>query len=102
MPGVAHAAAFWRFLILPLRSSKRWATCSRLTVAFLSLGRWAVVGFREDAPDRAVLGAVSVFSSIRIVDKPGREPRGRFFGSQARTAWVVLALISMVVVGLLV
>src|SRR5215469_2948811 len=100
VPGAAHAATFWGFLVLTIIESYG-ALFSR-TFAIPVIGHWAVIGFIEDLFSVGVLAGIAVFTVIRARNDPHKEGRrSRFFGSHTRAAWAVLAMIAAVIVTLL-
>ena len=103
VPGAAHAATFWGFIVLLLTIIEAYGALFSRTFAIPGLGHWAVVGFIEDLFAVGVLAGIITFTVIRIRDNPRREGRkSRFFGSHTRAAWVVLGMIFLVVATLLI
>jgi Fe-S oxidoreductase len=103
VPGSAHAATFWGFLVLLLTIIESYGALFQRTFAIPVIGHWAVVGFIEDLFAVGVLCGIITFTVIRIRNNPHTEGRrSRFFGSHTRAAWVVLALIAAVIVTLLI
>ena len=102
VPGAAHAATFWGFLVLLLTIIESYGDLFSRTFAIPGIGHWAAIGFIEDLFSVGVLAGIVTFSVIRLRNDPGKEGRkSRFFGSHTRAAWVVLALIAAVIVTLL-
>ncbi|HTW10259.1 MAG TPA: (Fe-S)-binding protein [Acidimicrobiales bacterium] len=102
VPGVAHAATFWGFLVLLLTIIEAVGNLFSASFAIPGIGHWAVVGFLEDLFACLVLASLVVFSAVRMLDSPKREQRkSRFFGSRTGAAWAVLSLIAAVMVTLL-
>jgi Fe-S oxidoreductase len=102
VPGMAHAATFWGFIVLLLTIIEAYGALFSRTFAIPGIGRWAAVGFLEDLFAVGVLGGIVTFTVIRLLNDPHREGRrSRFFGSHTRAAWVVLGLIAAVIVTLL-
>lgn len=102
VPGVAHAATFWGFVVLLLTVIEAVGDMFSPNFAIPGIGHWALVGFLEDFFACAVLVSILVFTLVRIVESPRKqERRSRFFGSHTRAAWAVLALIGAVMVTLL-
>src|SRR5215472_11410329 len=102
VPGSAHAATFWGFIILLLTIIETYGALFSRTFAIPGIGHWALVGFIEDLFAVGVLAGIITFTVIRLRNDPGREGRrSRFFGSHTTAAWVVLALIAAVVMTLL-
>ena len=102
VPGAAHAATFWGFLVLLLTIIESYGDLFSRTFAIPGIGHWAATGFIEDLFSVGVLAGIVTFSVIRLRNDPRKEGReSRFFGSHTRAAWVVLALIAAVIVTLL-
>jgi Fe-S oxidoreductase len=102
IPGAAHAATFWGFLVLLLTIIESYGDLFSRTFAIPGIGHWAVVGFGEDLFSVGVLAGIATFTVIRIRNDPHREGRSsRFFGSHTRAAWVVLGMIFLVIATLL-
>ncbi len=103
VPGMAHAATFWGFLVLMLTIIEAYGALFQRTFALPWIGHWAVVGFIEDLFAVGVLFGITTFTVIRLRNDPHKEGRkSRFFGSHTRAAWVVLGMIALVIVTLLV
>jgi Fe-S oxidoreductase len=102
VPGAAHAATFWGFLVLLLTIVEAYGALFSRTFAIPVIGHWAVIGFAEDLFAVGVLAGITVFTVIRLRASPRREGRrSRFFGSHTGAAWLVLWLIGAVIVTLL-
>src|SRR5260221_2024442 len=102
VPGAAHAATFWGFLVLLLTIIEAYGALFQRTFAIPGIGTSAALGFIEDLFAAGVLFGIITFTIIRLRNDPHREGRGsRFFGSHARAAWVVLGMIFLVIVTLL-
>jgi len=103
VPGAAHAATFWGFIVLILTIIEAYGDLFDRRFAIPGIGHWAAIGFLEDLFAVGVLAGIGTFTVIRVRDNPHREGRGsRFFGSHTRAAWVVLGMIFLVIVTLLV
>jgi Fe-S oxidoreductase len=103
VPGAAHAATFWGFIVLLLTIIEAYGDLFSRTFAIPGIGHWAFVAFIEDLFAVGVLAGIIVFTVIRIRDNPDKEGRkSRFFGSHTRAAWVVLAMIAAVIITLLI
>src|SRR6201994_4496360 len=103
VPGAAHAATFWGFIVLLLTIIEAFGALFQRTFAIPGIGTWAAIGFIEDLFAVGVLCGLATFTVIRIKNNPHREGRrSRFFGSHAGAAWVVLGMITAVIVTLLV
>jgi Fe-S oxidoreductase len=103
VPGAAHAATFWGFLVLVLTIIEAYGALFSRTFALPLIGHWAVVGFIEDLFAVGVLAGIITFTVIRFRNDPHKEGRkSRFFGSHTRAAWVVLCMIAAVIITLLV
>ena len=102
VPGAAHAATFWGFIVLLLTIIEAYGALFSRTFAIPGIGHWAVIGFIEDLFAVGVLAGIITFTVIRIRNNPHKEGReSRFFGSHTRAAWVVLGMIFLVVATLL-
>jgi Fe-S oxidoreductase len=102
VPGAAHAATFWGFIVLLLTIIEAYGDLFSRTFAIPGIGHWAVIGFIEDLFAVGVLAGIGTFTVIRLRNDPHKEGRrSRFFGSHTRAAWVVLGMIAAVIVTLL-
>jgi Fe-S oxidoreductase len=103
VPGAAHAATFWGFIVLLLTIIEAYGSLFQRTFAIPGIGHWAAIGFLEDLFAVGVLAGIGTFTVIRLRNDPHKEGRrSRFFGSHTRAAWVVLAMIAAVIVTLLI
>jgi Fe-S oxidoreductase len=102
VPGAAHAATFWGFIVLLLTIIEAYGSLFSRDFAIPGIGHWAFIGFIEDLFAVGVLAGIATFTVIRIRSNPHREGRrSRFFGSHTRAAWVVLGMIFLVIATLL-
>ena len=102
VPGAAHAATFWGFIVLLLTIIEAYGNLFSRTFAIPGIGHWAFIGFIEDLFAVGVLGGIATFTVIRLRNNPSKEGRkSRFFGSHTRAAWVVLGMIFLVIATLL-
>src|ERR1700733_516046 len=102
VPGAAHAATFWGFIVLLLTIIESYGDLFSRTFAIPGIGHWAAIGFIEDLFAVGVLVGITTFTLIRIRNNPHREGRrSRFFGSHTRAAWIVLGMIFGVIATLL-
>jgi Fe-S oxidoreductase len=102
VPGAAHAATFWGFIVLLLTIIEAYGSLFSRTFSIPGIGQWAAIGFIEDLFATGVLCGIITFTVIRVKNNPHREGRAsRFFGSHTRAAWVVLGMIAAVIVTLL-
>ena len=102
VPGAAHAATFWGFIVLLLTIIEAYGALFSRTFAIPWIGHWAFIGFIEDLFAVGVLAGIITFTVIRIRSNPHKEGReSRFFGSHTRAAWVVLGMIFLVIATLL-
>ena len=102
VPGAAHAATFWGFIVLLLTIIEAYGALFSRTFAIPGIGHWAVIGFIEDLFAVGVLAGIITFTVIRIRNNPHKEGRkSRFFGSHTGAAWVVLGMIFLVIATLL-
>jgi Fe-S oxidoreductase len=103
VPGVAHFLTFWGFIILILTIIEAYGDLFSRTFAIPGIGHWAWVGFLEDLFAVGVLLGIATFAIIRLRTSPKREGRkSRFDGSHTGAAWLVLALIFLVIATLLI
>src|SRR6201993_3846534 len=103
VPGAAHAATFWGFIVLLLTIIEAYGALFSRTFAIPGIGHWAFIGFIEDLFAVGVLCGLITFTVIRLRSDPHKEGRrSRFFGSHTRAAWVVLGMIALVIVTLLI
>jgi Fe-S oxidoreductase len=102
VPGAAHAATFWGFIVLLLTIIEAYGALFSRTFAIPGIGHWAFIGFIEDLFAVGVLAGIITFAVIRIRSNPHSEGRkSRFFGSHTRAAWAVLGMIFLVIATLL-
>jgi Fe-S oxidoreductase len=102
VPGTAHFATFWGFTILLLTIIESYGALFDRTFSLPWIGHWALVGFVEDLVAVGVLAGIITFTVIRLRDNPRTEGRkSRFYGSHTGAAWLVLAMIFLVVATLL-
>jgi Fe-S oxidoreductase len=102
VPGAAHAATFWGFIVLFLTIIEAYGDLFSRTFAIPGIGHWAFIGFIEDLFAVGVLAGIITFTVIRLRNNPHKEGRkSRFFGSHTRAAWVVLGMIFLVIATLL-
>src|SRR5664279_4628267 len=99
-PGLAHFFTFWGFMVLGLTVVEAFgALIISQDFAFPIIGHARWLGFAEDFFAVAVLIAAIWFSINRVRYSPDRKARAsRFYGSHNGAAWMVLALISLVVI----
>ncbi len=103
VPGAAHAATFWGFLVLLLTIIEAYGALFSRRFAIPVIGHWAVIGFIEDLFAVAVLAGLVTFAVIRLRSDPARQGRAsRFSGSHTRAAWIVLGMIFGVIATLLI
>jgi Fe-S oxidoreductase len=102
VPGVAHLAVFWGFMVLLLTLIEGYGALFQRDFAIPVIGHQAWLGFLEDLFALAAVVGVLVFAVIRRRQSPVRMGRGsRFFGSHLGAAWFVLVMIVNVVLTLL-
>jgi Fe-S oxidoreductase len=102
VPGAAHAATFWGFIVLLLTIIEAYGNLFSRTFAIPGIGHWAFIGFIEDLFAVGVLAGIATFTVIRLRNNPSKEGRkSRFFGSHTGAAWVVLGMIFLVIATLL-
>jgi Fe-S oxidoreductase len=103
VPGAAHAAVFWGFIVLLLTIIEAYGALFSRTFAIPGIGHWAVIGFIEDLFSVGVLAGLATFTVIRLRNDPHKKGRAsRFSGSHTTAAWVVLAMIAAVIITLLI
>jgi Fe-S oxidoreductase len=103
VPGTAHFLTFWGFTILLLTIIESFGALFNRTFSLPWIGHWAFIGFLEDLVAVGVLAGIITFAVIRLRHDPHREGRAsRFYGSHTRAAWLVLAMIFLVVATLLI
>jgi Fe-S oxidoreductase len=102
IPGAAHAATFWGFIVLVLTIIEAYGDIFDRTFAIPGIGHWEAIGFIEDLFAVGVLAGIITFTVIRVLNNPHTEGRkSRFFGSHTGAAWVVLGMIFLVIATLL-
>jgi Fe-S oxidoreductase len=102
VPGAAHAATFWGFIVLLLTIIEAYGDLFSRTFAIPGIGHWAAIGFLEDLFSVGVLCGLITFAVIRLRSDPHKEGRrSRFFGSHTGAAWIVLGMIALVIITLL-
>ncbi len=102
VPGAAHAATFWGFIVLLLTIIEAYGDLFSRTFAIPGIGHWPAIGFIEDLFAVGVLAGIITFTVIRLRNNPHKEGRrSRFFGSHTAAAWVVLGMIFLVIATLL-
>ena len=103
VPGAAHAATFWGFIVLLLTIIEAYGDLFDKTFAIPGIGHWAFIGFIEDLFAVGVLAGIITFAVIRLRHNPEREGRAsRFAGSHTGAAWLVLGGIFLVIATLLI
>src|SRR5579871_815266 len=102
VPGAAHAATFWGFIVLLLTIIEAYGDLFSRTFAIPGIGHWPAIGFIEDMFAVGVLAGILTFTVIRLRNDPHREGRrSRFLGSHTKAAWLVLGMIFLVIATLL-
>jgi len=103
VPGTAHFLTFWGFTILLLTIIESYGALFNRTFSIPWIGHWAFIGFIEDLVAVGVLAGIITFAVIRLRHNPHTEGRkSRFYGSHTGAAWLVLAMIFLVVATLLI
>ena len=98
VPGIAHAFAFWGFIVLGLTIVEAYLSIANPEWTIPIIDEWAIVAFFEDLFAVAVLFALAVFTAIRIKQNPNNRGRAsRFYGSHTGAAWLVLFMIFNVI-----
>ncbi|MGI5242994.1 (Fe-S)-binding protein [Dactylosporangium sp. CA-139066] len=94
VPGLAHFAVFWGFVILGATIVEGYGALFDRDFHIPLIGTQAWLGFIEDLFVVAVLAGLAVFAAIRLRHRPaGEGRRSRFFGSHLGAAWLVLFMI---------
>ncbi len=94
VPGVAHFAVFWGFVILAATIVEGFGALFQRDFHIPLIGTDTWLGFLEDLFIVAVLAGLVVFALIRLFQSPKRAGRkSRFFGSHLGPAWFVLFMI---------
>jgi Fe-S oxidoreductase len=94
VPGAAHFAVFWGFVILGATIIEGFGALFQRDFHIPLIGTQAWLGFLEDLFIVAVLCGLAMFAAIRLRHSPEREGRrSRFFGSHLGPAWLVLFMI---------
>src|SRR6201996_8727593 len=75
VPGAAHAATFWGFIVLLLTIIEAYGDLFSRTFAIPGIGHWAAIGFLEDLFSVGVLAGITTFTVIRLRSDPRREGR---------------------------
>jgi len=102
VPGAAHAATFWGFIILVFTIIEAYGDLFSRTFAIPGIGHSPALGFLEDLFAVGVLAGILTFTVIRLRSDPHREGRrSRFYGSHTGAAWLVLVMIFLVIATLL-
>jgi Fe-S oxidoreductase len=102
VPGAAHAATFWGFIVLLLTIIEAYGNLFSRTFAIPGIGHWAAIGFIEDLFAVGVLAGIITFTVIRLRNDPHKKGRAsRFSGSHLTAAWVALGMIFAVIATLL-
>lgn len=97
-PGIAHAFAFWGFLVLGITVVEAFGEIYIANFFFPIIGTWPIILFLEDLFALLVLVGIIVFAVIRLTNNPAKKGRySRFFGSHVGAAWIVLGMIFLVV-----
>jgi Fe-S oxidoreductase len=94
VPGAAHFAVFWGFVILGATIVEGFGALFQRDFHIPLIGTDTWLGFLEDLFIVAVLCGLVTFAVIRLSSSPRREGRrSRFFGSHLGPAWLVLFMI---------
>jgi len=94
VPGAAHFAVFWGFVILGATIVEGYGALFDKDFHIPLIGTMAWLGFLEDLFIVAVLAGLATFAAIRLLHNPTKEGRrSRFFGSHLGPAWLVLFMI---------
>jgi Fe-S oxidoreductase len=94
VPGAAHFAVFWGFVILGATIIEGYGALFDRDFHIPLIGTQAWLGFLEDLFIVAVLVGLVTFAVIRLRQSPQRAGRrSRFFASHLGAAWLVLFMI---------
>src|SRR6202020_3612395 len=66
VPGGAHAATFWGFIVLLLTIIEAYGWLFQRTFSSPGIGQWAAIGFIEDLFATGVLAGIATFTVIRV------------------------------------
>jgi Fe-S oxidoreductase len=102
VPGLAHFFTMWGFTVLLTTILEAYGALfdRNFHIPWIGTDNW--LGFVEDFFATAVLVALVIFSIIRLKNAPAKKERqSRFYGSHTGAAWLVLAMIALVIVTLL-
>jgi len=75
VPGAAHAATFWGFIVLLLTIIEAYGALFSRTFSIPGIGQWAAIGFIEDLFATGVLAGIVTFTVIRVRNNPHKEGR---------------------------
>jgi Fe-S oxidoreductase len=101
VPGLAHFFVFWGFLILTFTIIEAVGALFQEDFAIPLIGKSPVLGFLEDFFGVMVGLGILTFAILRLLNNPATKKRdSRFYGSHTGAAWLVLALIFLVVLTL--
>src|ERR1700742_4352038 len=75
VPGAAHAATFWGFIVLLLTIIEAYGALFSRTFYIPGIGQSAALGFIEDLFAVGVLAGIITFTIIRITSNPHKEGR---------------------------
>src|SRR5712672_4493496 len=62
VPGAAHAATFWGFIVLLLTIIEAYGALFSRTFAIPGIGQWAAIGFLDDLPAVGLLAGLIPFT----------------------------------------
>jgi hypothetical protein len=72
LPGAAHAATFWGFIVLLLTIIEAYGDLFSKMFAIPGIGHWSFVGFIQDLFAVGVLAGIITFAVIRPRNNPER------------------------------
>ncbi|HZM74226.1 MAG TPA: (Fe-S)-binding protein [Candidatus Limnocylindrales bacterium] len=94
VPGIAHFAVFWGFIVLGATIVEGYGALFVRDFGIPIIGDDPWLGFLEDLFIVGVLAGLVVFAVLRLRQDPQKEGRrSRFFGSHLGAAWLVLFMI---------
>jgi Fe-S oxidoreductase len=102
VPGLAHFFTMWGFTVLMTTILEAYGALFERNFHIPWIGQSNWLAFVEDFFATAVLVSLLVFTIIRVLNAPAKKQRtSRFYGSHTRAAWMVLAMIALVIITLL-
>ncbi|MEI2775988.1 MAG: (Fe-S)-binding protein [Tetrasphaera sp.] len=98
VPGMAHFAVFWAFMILSTVYIEAYGALFKSDFEIPLIGHWRILGFAQDTIALFCLLGIIVFGIVRAANSPAKLGRkSRFLGSHMGGAWLVLFFIFTVI-----